>query len=136
MRKKWRKSENNQTTVKWPQVKSETLLESYNESFLCWGVFEKHALSFCIACSFIHFTLFIHYFICAGKWTRIPLLYLKYIDCAFPTLHQQCSAHITKVKSCELPPFSNSLELDPSDKHQYWRWRIIRLKGKKRPLIH
>ena len=75
--------EKTQLTVRWPQVKSETLLESYNESFLCWGVFEKHALSFCIACSFIHCTLFIHYFICADKWTRILLLYLKYIDCAF-----------------------------------------------------
>ena len=35
-----------QLTVRWPQVKSETLLESYNESFLCWGVFEKHCMLF------------------------------------------------------------------------------------------
>ena len=82
-KKKAKKIWKQQTTVSWSQVKSETLLKSCMETLLCWGVFEKHTLSFCIACSFTHFTLFIHYFICADKWTRIPLLYLKYIDCAF-----------------------------------------------------
>ena len=69
-----------------------------------------HALS-----SIVHYSFIISY---VQTNEQEFLIILKYIDCAFPTLHQQCSTHITKVKSCELPPFSNSLELDPSDKHQ------------------